>query len=557
MTRPFGGPGEGDSVGAELFHAQVTRAQGIFSLRQVIRCWGLDYIAENLETPSTVLHYPSPQEFEAVLREKRFDWIGLNFVVATVHKLRPMVETIRRLQPRARIVLGGYGTVLPDTMLRPLSDAICREEGIAFMRRLLGEDPHRPIRHPFAPVPSPKTYGFSRKGIIAHVTGGLGCRHGCDFCCTSHFFRRRYLPFVDSGDELFEIMVGMEDEARRQGLPLNGFAFIDEDFFANEDRARAFLARVRREGKVFRILGFGSVASLSLYEADEIAAMGFDLVWTAFEASETGYAKLRGRPVDALHAALRRRGVSLLTSMIIGFPHQDEARIRSDFEAVLALEPAMSQILIYFAIPGTPFWERAKREDLHLPRYAEAPDWRRWDGFSMHMRHPGLSAERVEAIQRELYAEEFRRLGPSIQRFLSIGLEGHLRLRASADPLLRARAEDRRRYLVESLPALYPAIFFGPTRRSRRAALDLLHRIHRHVAPTSLFELAGGLLLLVLSAWTALAMRLNLFQQPRLHREDHARPRKRVSSNPETATARRGDPAPPLFPPAPGAAPSR
>jgi hypothetical protein len=29
VCRPFGGPGEGDSVGAELFHAQVTRAQGI------------------------------------------------------------------------------------------------------------------------------------------------------------------------------------------------------------------------------------------------------------------------------------------------------------------------------------------------------------------------------------------------------------------------------------------------------------------------------------------------------------------------------------------------
>jgi len=28
VVRPFGGRGGGDSVGAELFHAQVTRAQG-------------------------------------------------------------------------------------------------------------------------------------------------------------------------------------------------------------------------------------------------------------------------------------------------------------------------------------------------------------------------------------------------------------------------------------------------------------------------------------------------------------------------------------------------
>jgi hypothetical protein len=53
VCRPFGGNGEGDSVGAELFHAQVTRSQGIFSYRQVIRCWGLDYIAENIEAPTS------------------------------------------------------------------------------------------------------------------------------------------------------------------------------------------------------------------------------------------------------------------------------------------------------------------------------------------------------------------------------------------------------------------------------------------------------------------------------------------------------------------------
>ena len=38
VCRPFGRKGEGDYVGAGLFHAQVTRSQGIFSYRQVIRC---------------------------------------------------------------------------------------------------------------------------------------------------------------------------------------------------------------------------------------------------------------------------------------------------------------------------------------------------------------------------------------------------------------------------------------------------------------------------------------------------------------------------------------
>jgi len=37
----------------------VTRAQGIFSPRTVNVHFGLDYIAENLDTPAVVLQYPS------------------------------------------------------------------------------------------------------------------------------------------------------------------------------------------------------------------------------------------------------------------------------------------------------------------------------------------------------------------------------------------------------------------------------------------------------------------------------------------------------------------
>lgn len=114
MCQPFGGYVEGDSVGAELFHMQVTREQGIFSYRQVIRCWGPDYIAENIEAPSVVLHHPSEREFVRELRNKTYEYIGINFVVATFHKLRRITELIRKYAPAAKIILGGYGTVLSD-----------------------------------------------------------------------------------------------------------------------------------------------------------------------------------------------------------------------------------------------------------------------------------------------------------------------------------------------------------------------------------------------------------------------------------------------------------
>ena len=249
VCRPFGEPGEGDSVGAELFHAQVTRAQGIFSFRQVIRSWGLDYIAENLSSPSVVLHYPSEHEFINELRNRRYDYIGINFVVATFHKVRRMVSLIRKHAPDAKIVLGGYGTVLSDDLLAPLADHICREEGVRYFRRLLDEKSNQPLRHPYAPIPSPTIFSYKRPTKVAHITSGLGCPNGCDFCCTSHFFKRRYIPFIETGRELFEAILKMEREARKAGDDLGGFILIDEDFFLQKRRAKEYLECVRREGR--------------------------------------------------------------------------------------------------------------------------------------------------------------------------------------------------------------------------------------------------------------------------------------------------------------------
>jgi len=57
VCRPLGERhGDAPSVGYELLYGQVTRVQGLFSPRATHVQFGLDYIAENLEGPTTVLH---------------------------------------------------------------------------------------------------------------------------------------------------------------------------------------------------------------------------------------------------------------------------------------------------------------------------------------------------------------------------------------------------------------------------------------------------------------------------------------------------------------------
>jgi radical SAM superfamily enzyme YgiQ (UPF0313 family) len=527
VCRPFGEPGDGDSVSAELFHAQVTRSQGIFSFRQVIRCWGLDYIAENIKAPCAVLHYPSKRELKRELKIRDYDYIGINFVCSTFHKLKAMIPLIKKYAPNAKIILGGYGTVLSDKELEPYGDFICREEGIGYMRKLLGEDTEQPIHHPYAPVPSPRFYHYQQDSKVAHITGGLGCPNGCDFCCTSHFFKRKYLPFVKSGRDLYETMGQMKKEAAEKGDTISGFIFIDEDFFLHQKRAREFLECVREGGVHTPVMGFGSVKGLSNFTADEIAEMGFETIWTAFEGTEAGYNKLKGKSLEELYGSLKARGINILSSMIIGFPYQTREKIRAEFDQLMELNPSMAQFLIYFAFPGTPFYNQVVEEGRYLPEYKEDPDYRKWDGFFMHFKHPEFSAKELEQLQRDLFKDDFHTLGSSLIRSVRVWREGSRNLKNSENPLLKSRAQSMKEYVRGAIPGIIPAMFFSPTKQNRKEAKQLLTDIISDSGSLTMSErgfCAGAILL---AGWTWLSAKLNIHQQAALLRTEYRFDKKR------------------------------
>lgn len=525
VCRPFGGFGEGDSVGAELFHAQVTRSQGPFSLRQVIRVWALDYLAANVRAPTVVLHYPSRRELIRELEQHDYTHVGINFVVATFHKVREMVQIIRRHAPGARIVLGGYGTVLPDELLAPYADAVCREEGVGFLRRLLGEPLDAPFVHPHAPIPSVQVLGYQLPSVVGHVTAGLGCSNGCDFCCTSHFFRQRYVSYLERGRDVYEALLATRARARADGVAMNSFILIDEDFFLHRRRAREFLECVREGGEALSLMGFGSVRGLSQFTAREVAEMGFDLVWNAFEGARSGYRKQKGRRIADLYRDLKSVGTAQLTSMIIGFPYQDEATIWNEFESLMALEPALTQCLIYFAFPGTPFHAEVVREGRYREHYRQAPDLRRWDGFAMHFTHPHFAdPQRVETLQRAIYREDFRRLGPSALRLARVWLTGYETLRHDTNPLLSARAERLRQDVRGMLPLIGATLAFGPSARARRLALKLHADIVRSTGELSTSERAAIYAAPGLYLATRAGRALGLLQQPGLLRVAYGTP---------------------------------
>ena len=253
----------------------------------------------------------------------------------------------------------------------------------------------------------------------------------------------------------------------------------------------------------------------------EIAEMGFDLIWTAFEGQESNFSKLKGTSLSELYSSLRSRGVAILSSMIIGFPYQNREKIIDESRIFIELSPDLWQILIYFAFPGTPLYKKVVEQNLFLPEYQSDPDYRTFDGFNMHFKHPHLSAYEVKHIQRELYRKNFEILGPSLIRIIQVKFEGYLNLKYSKNPFLRDRAKRMKEYVQKRIPALYPAVYLGPNKERKKDAKLLLEKIICEFGELSKKEYFFFLATIPLSFWTSFTNKLNILQQPKLLRVEY------------------------------------
>jgi len=223
LTSVFGPYAQDDDYGSrqinpmELYHNQVTRVEGPFSLRMFHRSWGLMFIQANIQGPCTLLDFPTLDRFVDEIPAVRYDIVGIGSITTNVLKVKRMCELVRRYLPKATIVVGGHVSNIPDLHRRIDADHIVRGEGIRWFRRFLGEDENAPCRHPVIPTRiGTRNLGMAVKDrsgdVAATLIPSVGCPVGCNFCATSAMFggKGSFVNFYETGDELFDIMCGLE-----------------------------------------------------------------------------------------------------------------------------------------------------------------------------------------------------------------------------------------------------------------------------------------------------------------------------------------------------------
>ena len=423
---------------AELYHNQVTRAQGPFSLRMFHRSWGLMFLRENISAPCTLLDFPTRERFVRELASHHYDVVGISSIVVNVGKVQEMCRLVREHSPHSAIVVGGHVTSIPNLETTIDADHIVRGEGVAWLRRFLGEPDDRPIRHPVIR----SSFGFRVMGLTmpegketasATIVPSVGCPMGCGFCTTSAFFggKGKFSNFYERGQELFDVMCDVE---RRLGT--RTFFMMDENFLLYRRRALELLACMKAHGKAWSLYVFSSANAIRKYTMRELAELGIEWIWLGLEAANSGFQKLANADTRALTAQLQAHGICVHGSTIVGMEHHTPENIWHDLDHAIAHETVFHQFMLYTPMPGTPLHRDMDARGL-MRRDVPLADTH--GQFKFNFLHPAISRDQSKELLDAAFARDFERNGPSLYRLMRTMMARCRRYAADSDPRVRER----------------------------------------------------------------------------------------------------------------------
>ena len=461
LTSVFGPYAQDDEFGSrtinpmELYHNQVTKAQGAFSIRRFHRSWGILMIQENIHAPCAVLDFPARHDFIRELQSHHYDIVGISSIIVNVGKVREMCRLVREISPTSTIVVGGHVSAIPGIETLIDADHIVKGDGIAWMRTYLGEDPAAPIRHPALDS------GFdlrimglripNRMDSSATIVASMGCPLGCNFCTTSAFFggKGKMLNLYDSGAALFRVM---EDAERSRGV--KSFFILDENFLLQRRRALDLLALMNAAGKSWTLHIFSSANAIAKYQYDELVDLGIASIWIGLESPRSEYAKLAGADTQRLAADLRERGIVLLGSTILGLEHHTPENLPDEIEHAIAHDTDLHQFMLYTPVPGTPLYGQMQDEGRLLD--IDLADIHGQHAFTFQ--HPAISRAQSREFLDWAFRRDFERNGPSLFRICRTLLAGWRRHKAHPNLRVRARVHRDSRMLRHAYPACLRAM---------------------------------------------------------------------------------------------------
>jgi len=374
-------------------------------------------MAENISLKSTVLDFPSWGEFKNELK-KGYTHVAISFIVPNVLKAKRMTEYIRKEYPDIKILLGGYGTIIPDLKDIVPHDEACRGEGVKWIRDYFGENTDAPIVHPVLRNPVYNyIYGVKTSPRGSILMTGAGCKNGCTFCITSHMFNKEYLPLLETGKDVYNTCQNLENKLNAQN-----FMVMDENFLMHSERAIELLSLMEENKKPYSFVLFSSANIIKQLGVDFFVRMGISRVWVGVESKTNTHDKVRGIDLTKLFEELQSKGIIVLASTILFLDHHDKKNINEEIDWVIGLNSDLIQFMNYTAWPTTGLYEKLENEN----RLKNNPYRNQHGAGELNFDHPHFKdAKSHEDYLRHAFRKKYEKTGPSIAGMALTAIRGY------------------------------------------------------------------------------------------------------------------------------------
>ena len=349
--------------------------------------------------------------------------VGLSAMTFQFDSLLKTAELIRREFPGVLVAAGGYhATLMAEelTMENPALpvDFLIRGEGERTMRELCdaveagGTDfsgipglsyrdkagawrhnPPRPIADP-ADIAPPDRAARLRQDFQAmgshrwdSIETSRGCPNLCKFCSITRMYGRTFRKY-----SMERIAADLD---RIRSLGFDGAFIVDDNITHDIDHFLSLCHMIKERG--FNSLMFSAqLAAAPIVQRPEIGAAmreaNFKIVFVGFEsmAQEDLAAMRKPTSPDANRKAvriLRENGIAVVAGCIVGYPDDDAAAVRRNFQAIVGLKPD-----IIYPQYLTPYPKTVIRSELLAAGLiVNKDDYRAYDGYSCNVRTHHLS----------------------------------------------------------------------------------------------------------------------------------------------------------------------
>jgi hypothetical protein len=332
------------------------------------------FIAASLQTPTTVIDEPAtPDMLLKYIETGAYTHVGLGIYVDGYTDFVKCACAIKESYPDIITIAGNVGAMFPGT--ERYVDHVCRGDGVAFLRGLLGEDVESPRRisatlgHMVTSV-----FGITFKSDMLQIVTKIGCPQKCDFCVTNKLFSGMYSGSYFTPQQVHDEI--MSHAGKMHNKVKIGFA--EPTAIVSLDWWYELFAMFEHEDGDFAIIMPTTAASLRALDLERVkkSSLRIDTVNLGVESFDTIYPKNRDTDMKSLIHRLADYGISTYATYIVGFDHHTRDSVWQDVKKLVDLDAAAYGVINLKPLPETPIWEqyRAAGRMLDVP----------WDFYYMH-----------------------------------------------------------------------------------------------------------------------------------------------------------------------------